>query len=343
MRATGWLSLLVLLGFLAASLDASAGDADPLYRTCVGQCEETGSIGDISMRHCQFSDSDVPVNSSWYMQEPIYLQWKQLNCRSDCRYHCMMQRENEREKLGLKPVKYHGKWPFKRVSVFQEPASATFSAVNLLAHFIGWLSFFLLVSYKLPLRPQSKRTYYEFTGLWHIYGLLSMNAWFWSAIFHTRDFDLTEKLDYSSAVALLGYSFILSLLRTFNVKDEASRVMFSAPILAFVTTHILYLNFYELDYGWNMMVCVTMGVGQLLVWTIWAGITHHPSRFKLWTVVFGMALSMLLEIYDFPPHYGYFDAHSLWHLATIPLTWLWWSFIKSDAEFRTQVLMRKVK
>jgi hypothetical protein len=39
------------------------------------------------------------------------------------------------------------------------------------------------------------------------------------------------------------------LLRAFNVKDEATRVMFAAPILAFVTTHILYLNFYELDYG----------------------------------------------------------------------------------------------
>jgi hypothetical protein len=71
-----------------------------------------------------------------------------------------------------------------------------------------------------------------------------------SFLFH-RDVDLTEKLDYSSAVALLGYSLILALLRTFNVKDEATRVMFSAPILAFVTTHILYLNFYDLDYGKN--------------------------------------------------------------------------------------------
>lgn len=64
-----------------------------------------------------------------------------------------------------------------------------------------------------------------------------------------RDFNLTEKLDYSSAVALLGYSLILSILRVFNVKDEASRVMYAAPVLAFVTTHILYLNFYDLDYG----------------------------------------------------------------------------------------------
>lgn len=68
--------------------------------------------------------------------------------------------------------------------------------------------------------------------------------------------DLTEKLDYSSAVALLGYSLILAILRSFNVRDEAARVMVSAPLLAFVTTHILYLNFYKLDYG--------MGISSLM-------------------------------------------------------------------------------
>lgn len=64
-----------------------------------------------------------------------------------------------------------------------------------------------------------------------------------------RDVDLTERLDYSSAVAVLGFSFIVSILRTFDVRVEATRVMVSAPILAFVTTHILYINFYKLDYG----------------------------------------------------------------------------------------------
>lgn len=61
--------------------------------------------------------------------------------------------------------------------------------------------------------------------------------------------ELTEKLDYSSAVAFLGFSLILALLRAFNVRDEATRVMVTAPLIAFVTTHILYLNFYKLDYG----------------------------------------------------------------------------------------------
>lgn len=60
---------------------------------------------------------------------------------------------------------------------------------------------------------------------------------------------MTEKLDYSSAVALLGFSLILAILRVFNVTDEAARVMVSAPLVAFVTTHILYLNCYQLDYG----------------------------------------------------------------------------------------------
>lgn len=64
-----------------------------------------------------------------------------------------------------------------------------------------------------------------------------------------RCFDLTEKLDHSSSVALIGFALILAVLRTFNVKTEASRVMIGAPLLAFLTTHILYLNFYKLDHG----------------------------------------------------------------------------------------------
>ncbi|XP_074573073.1 uncharacterized protein LOC141829489 [Curcuma longa] len=343
MGAFPWCFALVAFGFLFNELDASAGDADPVYRNCVEQCERTGIIGDHTIEHCLYSSNDMPLNSSWYLQEPLYLQWKQLNCRSDCRYYCILERENEREELGLSPHKYHGKWPFKRVSVFQEPVSAIFSAFNLLMHFIGWLTFFILVNYKLPLRPQRQRTYYEYAGLWHIYGFLSMNAWFWSAIFHTRDIGLTEKLDYSSAVAVLGYSLILCLLRVFNVKDEASRVMLAAPILAFVTTHILYLNFYEMDYGWNMKVCLAMGISQLLIWAVWGGITRHPSCFRLWAALFGCALALLLEVYDFPPFHGYVDAHALWHASTIPLTYLWWSFVKNDAKFRTSTLANKAK
>jgi len=89
------------------------------FRTCVRECQTTGIIGENVISHCQSKENDTSVGGSWYNQEQIYIQWKQLNCRTDCRYFCMMQREGERQSLGLSPVKYHGKWPFLRVSVFQ--------------------------------------------------------------------------------------------------------------------------------------------------------------------------------------------------------------------------------
>ncbi|CAN6812665.1 unnamed protein product [Brassica oleracea] len=185
-------------------------------------------------------------------------------------------------------------------------------------HFHGWLSFFITLYYKLPLKQDM-------------------------TVFHTRDVDITKRLDYSSSIVVLGFSLIVSILRTFDVRVEAARVMVSAPLLALVTTHVLYINFYKLDYGWNMIVCVAMGVAQLFLWARWAAVSRHPSNWKLWVVVIASCLAMLLEIYDFPPYGGNFNAHSIWHFATVPLTILWWSFIRDDAEFRTSSLLKKSK
>ncbi|KAJ8753435.1 hypothetical protein K2173_019834 [Erythroxylum novogranatense] len=336
-----WIGLLLLVSSLAGISDGSAGDADPFYRACFGECQRTGCVGELCFSHCNWSEG-ISSGGSWYMQEPLYIRWKLLGCIGECRYHCMVDREKARQEHGHGPVKYHGKWPFKRVLGIQEPVSVAFSALNLAMHFHGWLSFFILLYYKLPLK-QDKKAYYQYASLWHIYALVSMNSWLWSSVFHSRDIELTEKLDYSSAVVLLGYSLILAILRCFNVRDEAARVMVAAPLLAFVTTHILFINFYKLDYGWNMKVCVVMAVVQLLLWAIWAGVTGHPSRWKLWIVVVAGGLAMLLEIYDFPPYKGLLDAHALWHATTVPLTFIWWSFIRDDAKFCTSNLVKKSK
>lgn len=306
---------------MIGTIDASAGDIDPSYRACLGEC----------FPPCKL----FPEDSPWYFPRSLYQKWKLLDCKHDCMYQCMTEREKERATLGQIPVKYHGKWPFKRVFGLQEAASVVLSLLNLAMHFHGLSSFYTLVKHK--------KAYYDYAGLWYIYGLLSMNSWFWSALFHTRDVDITEKLDYSCAVALLGYSLILAILRSFNVRKEAARVMVSAPILAFVTTHILYLNNYRMDYGWNMAVCVSMGVAQLVVWAVWAGATGHPCRIKVWLVVVGGGLAMLLEIFDFPPYKGIVDAHAVWHASTVPLTYVWWSFVKEDATFVASARLKKAK
>lgn len=85
-------------------------------RNCVWQCETEGLTGGTAIPHCT---NETVEEGGWYTKEPLYAQWRQLNCKADCRYHCMMQREEERRLQGLGPVKYHGKWPFLRIFVFQ--------------------------------------------------------------------------------------------------------------------------------------------------------------------------------------------------------------------------------
>ncbi|XP_051123049.1 uncharacterized protein LOC127245932 isoform X2 [Andrographis paniculata] len=224
----------------------------------------------------------------------------------------------------------------------QEPVSVALSALNLAVQFHGWVSFFILINYKLPFRP-NKTAYYEYSGLWHVYAIFAMNTWFWSAVFHSRDVELTERLDCSSGVALLAYSLFLAIVRAFNIRAEAARVMIATPIFAFMITHILYLNFYDFNLGLNMKACMAMGGVQMVVWAAWAGATRHPSRRKLWMVVLGGALALLLEICDFPPYWGLVDAHAVWHATTVPATYLWWSFVRDDSVFRTSALVKKTK
>lgn len=84
-------------------------------RSCIRQCEETGCVGPKCFPQCSFSSDGELVGRPWYIQEPLYLQWKKWDCLSDCRYYCMLDREKEKELLNHDPVKYHGKWPFKRI------------------------------------------------------------------------------------------------------------------------------------------------------------------------------------------------------------------------------------
>ncbi|CAL1405057.1 unnamed protein product [Linum trigynum] len=338
-----WVVAFVTFFCLVPGLGASDGDADPIYKSCVEECQTTGCVGKKCFQHCKLSSDGKPIDGPWYHQEPLYQRWKQWDCQSDCQYHCMISREDERSELGLKPVKYHGRWPFHRVYGIQEPVSVALTAVILALQFHGWISFFILVYYKLPLRPD-KKTYYEYTGLWHIYAFLYMNAWLWCAVYHTRDVVLTEKLYFSSTVAWVGFSLILATFRAFNIRDEAARVMIAAPVIAFVTTHILYLNFYNFDKGLNAKVSGAMTLVQVLIWLVWATSSRHPSRWKLWLVVLvGGSLSMLVEVYDFPPLGRYVDARAIWHVAAIPLGYIWWSFVRDDAEFRTSSLLKKTK
>ena len=78
---------------------------------------------------------------------------------------------------------FHGKWPFIRILGIQEPASAVFSIFNLVPH--------IYMLRKLVRTVPSETVTYR---IWIGYSLVSINTWVWSTIFHTRDWDVTEKV-----------------------------------------------------------------------------------------------------------------------------------------------------
>ncbi|KAJ0907827.1 hypothetical protein HanRHA438_Chr07g0303561 [Helianthus annuus] len=83
-----WISLFLTFSCCLGVLHASVGDADPSIRSCLNDCEITGCVGEICFPHCNFSSNSASVDGPWYMQEPLYLRWKQWDCHSDCKYHC---------------------------------------------------------------------------------------------------------------------------------------------------------------------------------------------------------------------------------------------------------------
>ncbi|KAL3714127.1 hypothetical protein ACJRO7_006120 [Eucalyptus globulus] len=172
----------------------------------------------------------------------------------------------------------------------------------------------------LQVTPETrKENYYDYTSSRHVYRILSMISWFWSAVSHSRC-----GLHRNAGLFICGFiTQVFSHIGNTESIYEAARVMVTTPLIAFVTIYILYLNFYKLNHVLHMKACVAMAVAQILIWAVWA------------------AASMLLEMHDLPPYQGYVDDRALWHATTIPSTFLWWRFTGDDADFRTATLLKK--
>jgi post-GPI attachment to proteins factor 3 len=219
-------------------------------------------------------------------------------------------------------VQYHGKWPFHRVLGMQEPFSVLFSLFNYLAHRHGLSRLRATIPSTYPLRP-----YYEYLGY---FGLTS---WVFSMLFHTRDFNLTEKLDYFAAGASVLYGLYLSAIRIFRLdrpsppyKPSLLRAWTLLCVILYAC-HVGYLTLWSWDYTYNMAANVVVGVLQNLLWS-WFSVARYRKLKKGWAawpglIVAWVIMAMSLELFDFPPWGGYVDAHALWHLGTVVPT-IWW-------------------
>lgn len=111
-----------------------------------------------------------------------------------------------------------------------------------------------------------------------------------------------------------------------QIKSNRLKSAISVGLFAFYLNHVNRLRSGRFDYDYNMMANVITGVLTGVGWLVW-GYRNKGQCNYVWKVCYVQLLagcSLLLELMDFPPFWFTFDAHSLWHLCTAPLTVLFY-------------------
>ena len=155
-------------------------------------------------------------------------------------------------------------------------------------------------------------------------------------MFHARDVQLTERLDYFCASLGIVTSFALQVIRALHVRRLLLRLSLLFAALSLYVVHISYLHFIHFDYGWNMLVSLCTGV---LYSAFTCAVALREGRpymrtilgchLYLWTVA-------LFEVFDFPPLWGLLDAHAVWHGATMWVGLAFWRVMIEDAKWEVE-------
>ncbi|XP_007482369.2 post-GPI attachment to proteins factor 3 isoform X2 [Monodelphis domestica] len=313
----GRTTLLALLAGAAALADASQGDREPVYRDCVLRCDEWNCSG-AGLQHFR-------------SHQPIYMSLAGWTCRDDCKYECMWLTVGLYLQEGYRVPQFHGKawgdpmgepgmrllsaigtqthrqkkkpseWPFSRFLFFQEPASAVASFLNGLANLV------MLSRYRTSV-PASSPMYHTCVAF----------AW---------------KMDYFCASTVILHSIYLCCVRTLGLQRPAVASVFGRFLLLLLAAHVSYLSLVHFDYGYNMVANVAIGLVNLVWWLGWC-LWNQPRLPHVWKCAVVMLLLQglaFLELLDFPPIFWVLDAHAIWHISTIPIHFLFFSFLMDDS------------
>ncbi|KAJ2238437.1 hypothetical protein IWW45_000057 [Coemansia sp. RSA 485] len=93
-----------------------------------------------------------------------------------------------------------------------------------------------------------------------------------------------------------------------------------------------------------MKANAVVGLLSNVVWVvvaIQAYVNRQPFWWKPAVLIVLTDLAFCLELFDFPPFLDTFDAHSLWHAATIPIVAHWYDYLVKDARWDTFLDQRR--
>ncbi|XP_076296301.1 per1-like protein PGAP3 [Lasioglossum baleicum] len=299
-----WIFNLVLQSYFITTVIGSTGDRSQFYSLCLSNCRDN---------NCK-ADNDFKVQPSLVLRSLLW------TCEEDCRYGCTWETVRYFTSHGLKVPQFHGKWPFIRFLGCQEPASVVFSILNLHGHVSMYWKF------KRKARASDPMFY-----IWTYFSVVCIHGWFWSFVFHARDTPFTEVMDYSSAFVMVLTLWYCMLLRV-TYKNNKMFAVITCGYLSALYTHLSHLWSGDINYDYNMKFNVVIGILTFILTMIWwcwnrkkLPYVHLIGWFNILTV-----LVTVLEVADFPPIFWVFDAHSLWHASTAPLTILLYRFMIAD-------------
>jgi hypothetical protein len=99
---------------------------------------------------------------------------------------------------------------------------------------------------------------------------------------------------------------------------------------------VSYMTLVKFDFLLHIVISVLTGAVGTVLWIVWY-YRNRKSVAHAWMIALGSVslfpLLLAFEINDFPPgQEGLADAHSFWHLSTIPVSGLFGWFLFKESE-----------
>lgn len=252
-----------------------------------------------------------------------------LRLHNDCAYWCFTT--NCTQKLvaeGRRYLKIDGLWGVLPLEVLgfsiTEPGSAFFSLVH-----IPVILYLLHSTYDPEVLARVKPGH----PFLHPYRWVLVQAtvtWSLSTYYHSYHTTWSEHLDYYGANALLLTYLVIGVWRWGGVTAARSRLCIAGAVLLYFAGHVSYMELVYFNYDYNMKLCTLVTGAKFAMWLRVVYRSPHPHRARLVQLFVSLSLMGLLELFDFPPVFSYFDAHALWHACTPVWTWYWTKFLIDD-------------
>uniref|UniRef100_A0A7S0E205 Post-GPI attachment to proteins factor 3 n=1 Tax=Hanusia phi TaxID=3032 RepID=A0A7S0E205_9CRYP len=270
------------------------------------------------------------------LQLSLALKFLKWDKEEDCAYRCVHTCLSVGVENGGRIWKYQGKWPHTRFLGIQEPASALFSLFNAVSHVLGLL---LLFDTRKTIAQANNRQGALSDVIRHVNRVMSMSrlwicAWIGSMVFHSRDNWATERLDYylgNVAMTWMAYTAVMRVVLSSNtVKWLGIQRLLQMSFFGGILAHMMS-GWNRMNYSQNMRVMIALMIANSCAWlSVCISIKQSFVRLFYLSTVLTYAAGAL-EIFDFPPMFGFLDAHAVWHLTTPYLSWMFYRFLALDA------------